>query len=181
MRCESCGEREATVHAVEIEEGSRTERWLCVECAEREGLISAAFAPARASEMSEYLGNLLRDDSDLEAGPDIEAAACPGCGRTLREIRLANTVGCARCYDAFRGELREMLRLQHGRTGHQGRLPSALGPAASLRREITRLKAEQDEAVLREDYEDAARLRDEINDHREQMRAVEDQLPGQGE
>ncbi len=82
---------------------------------------------------------------------------CPVCGFAWSEFLRESHLGCPACYDAFREQLAPLLR-RHHRTS----LPQP--PALSLHEQVRRQRREewlrrQDEAVAREDYEEAARLR----------------------
>jgi protein arginine kinase activator len=82
---------------------------------------------------------------------------CPLCGFPWSRFLRDGHLGCPDCYAAFRERLAPYLR-QHHRTG----LPQP--EAASLRDQVRLHRREewqrqQDDAVVREDYEEAARLR----------------------
>jgi len=83
---------------------------------------------------------------------------CPECGFLWSRFLRENHLGCPACYEAFRLRLEPMLRSHH-RTS----LPQP--PAGNLRDLVKRHRREewqrrQDDAVAREDYEEAARLRE---------------------
>jgi protein arginine kinase activator len=88
---------------------------------------------------------------------------CPGCGLTIADFKRTGRLGCSRCWSAFDGSLRGLLRKLHGGTQHAGKVylppdPTEVDRAArisSLRRSLQR-------AVDGEDFERAAALRDQI-------------------
>lgn len=82
---------------------------------------------------------------------------CPECGKTLEEARQSGRLGCPACWDAFRVELSEILRDLHGTDRH----PVAQTPVhqAKIMRKAE-LQAALDQALDREDYLEAKRLRD---------------------
>jgi protein arginine kinase activator len=106
------------------------------------------------------------------AGEPSEAALdvpCPSCGATLRDFRQTGRLGCAVCYDAFEGHLRDLLRRLHGSTHHEGETyrPQGLGvppssTAAPRHSPLDELKAKLKRAVETENFELAAELRDRI-------------------
>jgi len=53
-------------------------------------------------------------------------------------------------------------RAHDGRTEHVGRQPGVAGPARSRRTTLTQLRLDMDRAVEAEEYELAAKLRDQI-------------------
>ena len=62
----------------------------------------------------------------------------------------------------------------HGNTQHAGRIPGGVKSGVSIRINIDRLRQELVRAITDEEYEEAARLRDQI-------RSLEQQLAKEGE
>ncbi len=171
MKCHICGEREATIHYIEIIEGQKTSQWLCNECADREGITPGDDAAAAHGALDAFLGEMLKStpqERARERGAD--GPTCPTCGYEYRRLQESGMLGCPDCYAAFRRQLLPMLRRYHGDVNHVGKLPRSHGPRAALRREIAQLKALLEQAVGQESYEEAARLRDLI---RQQERLTE--------
>jgi protein arginine kinase activator len=100
----------------------------------------------------------------VQAPPLDAEAKCGECGLSFQEFSRTGRLGCGHCYEAFRASMQELLRRIHGNTRHSGRRPrNAPKPArTSKARSMRKLKAELDRAVAEEDFEKAARLRDEI-------------------
>ena len=73
-------------------------------------------------------------------------------------------VGCAHCYQAFSGPLRESLEETAEGEAHEGKVPSRrLGdPKVGLERELLRLRRMLDELVESERFEEAAGVRDRL-------------------
>jgi len=171
VKCHICGEREATIHYIEIIEGQKTSQWLCHECADREGITPGDDATAAHGALDAFLGEMLKSAPQERARErGTEGPACPTCGYEYRRLLASGMLGCPDCYVAFRRQLLPMLRRYHGDVSHVGKLPRAHGPRAALRREIAQLKALLEQAVGQESYEEAARLRDVI---RQQERLTE--------
>ena len=74
-------------------------------------------------------------------------------------------MGCARCYGAFEPQLRDLLQRVHGATRHMGR---QYGPPApeQLQRASTviELREQLRRAIELEQFEQAARLRDQLKE-----------------
>lgn len=83
--------------------------------------------------------------------------ACGACGTTLAEFERTGRLGCPACYEAFARELEPVIRKVQAGPQHRGLVPARLAAEAE---EIRRLRADLDEAVREERYEDAARIRD---------------------
>jgi len=116
-------------------------------------------------------GTSLKDYIQSQAGVGA-ALECGNCGTTLEEVKRGNRLGCSECYNVFADVLLNELqaagrltpRITAGRKGlpaHIGRAPGetiALNPSSRL----LALDEALNETIKREDYEQAAWLRDQI-------------------
>ena len=165
MICDECGQREATVTLTVVQGTERTLRHLCPECMQRLGnarnMISAIFAAAVANVAALAQQRQAEADEEQEA-EEIPDKSCPCCGLTYAAFRKSGRLGCPGCYEAFRDELRPMLQQMHGRAQHAGRQPLRSEKAQQSRSRQEELRRLMAEAVLREDFEQAAALRDEL-------------------
>ena len=155
MKCERCGQREAAIKYIEVEEGVKSSRWLCETCAADEGAQAPPPLPAgddAAASIQVFLGS--------EADPAPEP--CSECGAEIQQLHDNGLLGCPRCYVHFREQLLPLLRRYHGATVHLGKAPGARGPRAAMRLEIRQLRSNLETAVAAEDFETAADLRDQI-------------------
>lgn len=151
MKCEKCGKNEATTYYKETQNGVTRELHLCGECAGALGLGAGIWSSTMGGGFGSFLGNPPFSEPPAER-------ACPTCG--LRESVLCHTgrVGCANCYQTFADILTPYLQKIHGATVHIGAAPQAQQSENPVNEMRGRLKA----AIDAEDYEQAARLRDEI-------------------
>jgi protein arginine kinase activator len=78
-------------------------------------------------------------------------------------------MGCANCYDLFKDHLDPLLRRVHGSIAHTGKVPKRTGGRVRVRKEIEELRSKLQEAIKREAYEEAAKLRDEIKEKEEKL------------
>lgn len=140
MLCARCQKNEATVHFKQIVGGVVSESHLCLSCAQEE---SPAPAPA-LQELLEMLG---------AARPAPASPRCPSCGLRWADFRKTGFLGCPACYEAFAAGLKTVVKEVQGAARHAGKAPAA-GPA-ELRRRL-------DDALRREAFEEAARLRDQL-------------------
>ena len=85
---------------------------------------------------------------------------CPSCGMTRQEYRKRSRLGCAGCYDHFERELQPVLRDMHCGERHAGKVPERARHATMRQR----LEAALAEAVGQQQFEQAARLRDQLNE-----------------
>ena len=176
MNCDRC-DNEATVHEITVVGGVQHEKHLCEQCAAEEGVVIGA-----GGSVTELLGKLAEG---LPPGTAIEithaSPKCPSCGLTFAKFRHSGLLGCASCYAAFEDRLGPLLERAHeGAAQHVGKLPKRalaatrlsptgesapdiLGDAEQHAQRAQLLRKKLEEAVAAEQYERAAKLRDELN------------------
>jgi protein arginine kinase activator len=154
MTCQKCHD-EASVHLTETVDGRRREVHLCVPCARKAGLGPPEEPPLLA------LDAILQDLIVAHVGElvgELAQTTCPDCGLKFMQFRTAGRLGCPNDYEVFARGLLPLLLRAHGATRHVGKTPSRRpSPTSRLR-----LRALLRDAVAREDYESAARLRDQL-------------------
>ena len=156
MLCERCEKQTATTYYQENINGQTREMHLC---------------PACAAELTHMLPNLGWSFGQLPAffGQTTAGAEqaigggrhCDTCGMTESELRRTGRAGCAACYEGFGDILLPYIKKLHGAAAHVGASPAA--DAQTAPDPVQGLKLRLSEAVRAENYEEAARLRDEIH------------------
>lgn len=169
MQCERCQQKEANVHITQIMNGKKQETHLCQECA-HDMKISLGFPQLPAQNLTNLLGFLTPETPDVKA----RETQCPNCKTPYRRIVESGYVGCSECYQHFNSYLEPVLRNIHGSSRHHGKIPKRLGGAYVLKRQIEELKRKLKQEVEKEQYEEAARLRDEIKALEEKIGKGED-------
>jgi protein arginine kinase activator len=160
MQCEICQKKEATIHLTEITDGVRTELHVCEICAAEQGITVKSQMP-----LNELLSNLLSSQPGDEEmrDPQEKDLMCPQCGFTLEQFRKEAVLGCPNDYEVFEKSLLPLIDKAHdGKTTHCGKVPTKAPQDVRKKSELLALKQQLDAAVLREDYELAAKLRDQI-------------------
>lgn len=145
MPCQVCKKARAEIHITIMENGKPFEAHVCAGCYMKDG------EPKRPS-------------------PRAVRGKCPGCGMTWRKIEEASRVGCARCYSTFGKAMTRVLMDIHKASAHVGKHPGRHDPvktgtiltAFNVASKLRELKLKLDEAVLAENYEAAAKIRDEM-------------------
>ncbi len=84
------------------------------------------------------------------------------CHKRKSDFKKTGQFGCPTCYETFEDELAPLLKAMHRGDRHIGKVPEREGLRVRVSAELARLRAALDEAVGEEQYEDAAKLRDEI-------------------
>lgn len=160
MQCQICSKRAATIHLTEISDGVRTEMHICERCAAEQGIA----AQSQIS-INELLSNLLASQpSDDELfGPSEQDLSCPHCGFTIDRLRKEGTLGCPYDYEVFEKALLPLIEKAHdGGKNHCGKTPSKMPQSTKNLIERSSLQQQLESAVKSEDYELAAKLRDEM-------------------
>lgn len=162
MKCESCQQRQATVVLTTVMEDEKTVLRLCSACAREKGFEAE---PAPGGE-----GTVATHEHAAEAERENdEKLRCPRCGLTFARFKERYRLGCAECYGAFRERLRPLLRKVHNAEAHTGkrfaRSAEPKTPAQETRTgtwTMELLKRRLTAAIEREEFEEAARLRDQV-------------------
>lgn len=161
MLCQNCGKYEATTHVKRIINGETAEAHLCGDCAHALGYTDV-FGGFSTS-FSDLLGSFFGEPS--VSALSSRTVRCEKCGNTFNDIVNSGKIGCADCYRTFYDKLLPSLQRIHGKTRHEGKIPKAVkADENSTENKITRLESELKDAVDRQDFEKAAKLRDEIKE-----------------
>ncbi len=142
--CEICGERPAEIEYIEVIRGKKRLLHLCKVCAEKQANGLRILVPEEESEKIEI--------------------TCPECGTPLSYVKTALRVGCPVCYNVFEGEIKDLLKKLQGSSTFSVHEDLKSSEEKDLIVIKHRLKKELEKAVESEDFEKAARLRDEINE-----------------
>jgi protein arginine kinase activator len=154
MICQRC-DGEASVHLTETIDGRRRELHLCAPCARKAGVIVPKAPPAGGIDavvqnlIVAHVGEVVGELADL---------TCPDCGMKFMEFRAQGRLGCPNDYGVFASGLLPLVQRAHGATRHVGKVARRVVAPRRRLRLRTQLRA----AIAREDYEQAARLRDQL-------------------
>ncbi|MER3415778.1 MAG: hypothetical protein C4297_06140 [Gemmataceae bacterium] len=155
IQCQSCA-KPATIHLTEIEpDGTRKEIHLCQACAEDRHLVSKQELHLPA------IVHALLGAHVGRAAEELARLRCPACGIKFMEFRTAGRLGCPLDYDLFRQGLLPLLDKLHRHVAHRGKRPHKRH-SLQWQREVLELRTQLRRAVEQEDYERAARLRDQL-------------------
>ena len=161
MLCQVCQKNPATVHLTQIINYEQSVQHLCEQCAREKGEFNIGSSPPFS------IQNLLTGLMNMEA-PLTEQLVyqdkvqCESCGLTYAQFGQIGRFGCSSCYSVFGERLLPLMRRIHGSTQHVGKVPVRAGGAVRLRRNIDELRRQLKELVGREEFEEAAVIRDQI-------------------
>jgi len=164
MLCEECGKNQATVSITVTTGNGVTTRRLCPDCMKKMELSLVK------GDIQNFLSSIMSVLSK-EKKPNQPEITCSSCGLTYAEFEHSGRLGCAQCYRDFAAQLKPMLQKIHGRTQHAGRKPTTFvpDPQDEINARIVQLRQKMDEAVAAENFEDAAKYRDELRALTEQQ------------
>ena len=161
MICERCNKNEATVHITRVVGGDRREHHYCEACATTQENIDFDTPFAAHSFLTSLIESIQSTPIKVNY---IKTTTCSKCGMNYGRFRQTGRLGCDECYRAFEDKLLPLIKRVQGFERHTGKVVSRAGGTLKLKREIDQLKADLQQAVVREAYEEAAALRDRIRD-----------------
>ncbi|MDP2921781.1 MAG: UvrB/UvrC motif-containing protein [Candidatus Omnitrophota bacterium] len=162
MVCNICGKNQATVHLTEIIDEQITELHLCEECAQKKGAqMESHFG---LSDLLAGLADLGTQFNSPKTKTETSKLKCPKCGLTYEDFKKVGRLGCGECYNAFREALVPLLKRIHGSTQHYGKSPKKMAKVVKAKNDLQELKDRLQKAIQKEDFEEAAKLRDKIKE-----------------
>jgi protein arginine kinase activator len=164
MECMICKTNEAKVHLTQIVGDKVQKVDLCEECAKKKGVND----PQGFSLADLLLG--LGASQEISSGQtEADELKCPGCGFSQADFKKSGRLGCSACYTTFSAGLETLLKTMHKGTRHCGKVPHSLKRTRDLSTLATSLQKKLEKAVAEEDFEAAAKLRDEIREVRQRL------------
>ncbi|MDR2603484.1 MAG: UvrB/UvrC motif-containing protein [Puniceicoccales bacterium] len=175
-KCQFCG-KPATVHMTQVINNKTTVIRMCNECAAKHGLFDKEGLPFA---MLSGLGEALF--SGMKQNLSANGLICSKCGCTPMSFKETGRLGCPHCYKDLKLLIDGIIESSQKGTIHKGKYSregartatmNATGgftdtPAKrptrklSTKERLNELQEMLDAAVKTEQYEEAARLRDEI-------------------
>lgn len=161
MKCQYC-EKPATFHITELTGNEPVELHFCEDHA-RVYLTQSEQQPEEPSpDVAGVLAQQLKVGQTAEDLARLDQQACPVCGVTFYEFRHVGRLGCPHDYVCFSDELEPLIMNIHGSTEHVGKKPKRGVHGTDNQTRLIQLRREMQEAVERENYEQASAIRDEI-------------------
>ena len=157
MLCQNCERNEATTHIKRVVNGETAETHLCADCAAHLGY--GDFFSGFGLNLGEIFGSFA---GALPAAGESKVIRCPKCGCSFEDIAREGKLGCAECYTTFYDKLLPSLQRIHGRIQHNGKVSETAGEENKKVSRLEQLREELNMAVAEQNFELAAKLRDEI-------------------
>ena len=87
---------------------------------------------------------------------------CSVCNTSFEDYKKTGKLGCSRCYSTFEKQLKPIIEGIYGYSEHIGKFPKNEFKDVQAIRAVEHLKQQLNIAIQEEEYEQAAKLRDEI-------------------
>lgn len=167
MLCDECHKNLATIHLIKVVNEESMRLNLCESCAQKLAaesalnffftfpkLLASIFDAESPEGLVQVLKEGLREEEDL--------LTCGICGISFAEVKENGRLGCEDCYQTFSPKLTSIFKKVQEGFEHTGKIPKQLGEEARLKFKIRALGNRLKDCVEKENYEEAAKLRDEI-------------------
>lgn len=156
MTCDSCTAKEATVFLHQSVNGQVHKVNLCEECAQEKGVTNpTGFA---LTDLFEGIGSEQKSETPQNSMDEV----CQTCGFTQTDFKKTGRLGCSDCFEIFGAGLEGLLKAMHKGTRHVGKVPARASEEKAREDQLSDLKVALESAVTEERYEDAASIRDQI-------------------
>ncbi len=177
MKCSKCNKNRATIHIDKFLNGKYIFIDVCEECAKKESMIpqqaditqllEEAIEKFFVKEVPESVKNPTKEGKHKTTTffnkiKSQQSKTCTECGITLDEIDSEKHLGCPNDYEVFRDEIVARLKRINSIARYDGHLPIVNRVEGNIRLEIRKKKTEMKNAISLENYESAAKIRDEI-------------------
>ncbi len=159
MKCQKCP-KPATYHITDIERGKPHEYHFCDDHAREH--LDPSKEPPESLAMGKLAKGLIEGTAGVREPSPADQQTCPLCQTTFLEFRNSGRLGCPHDYEVFHDELMPLLENIHDETRHAGKVPRRAPRGTQKQTTLIQLRNDLKRAVAAEDYETAARIRDQI-------------------
>jgi protein arginine kinase activator len=166
MLCEICKKNPAKIHVTQIRDGAKTTVHICPDCAHEKGVagpaINTSFSIEQVLGDQETTANAVAKEARIRL-------TCQTCGLSYSSFKDSGRLGCAQCYSTFEDDLNPLLLKVQREILHVGKVPSKGNVRFSMKQDIASYKQQLKMAIEKENFEEAARLRDQIREIETQL------------
>jgi len=173
MICNVCGTKEASIHLTEVVNGQMAEVHICEQCAGEKGTDFKTYF---------NFGDLLAGFTGLEkmmgSSGTKTVPVCKACGMSSEEFSKNGRLGCANCYPSFDKFIAAVIKQVQRSNVHVGKQPSRIAKDTRAGHGLRRLQDRLRKSIQSEDFEEAAKIRDEIKKMEEKMKSEDSENHG---
>lgn len=105
-----------------------------------------------------FAGMMNENSANTYSQPQV----CKKCGMRFSDFLHGGKIGCAECYNTFSSLLNPTVKRIHGNVEHCGKNTECGGVESSTKKKIESLREKLADAIEKQEYEMAAKYRDEI-------------------
>ncbi len=174
MLCQECQKDEATIQVIKSVDGVRSEFLLCEQCARNSDELDFTFEPSFS--LHKLFSSMLNQNmiGSRDAVNTVKLQ-CSSCGLTFAQFSQIGRLGCSECFKAFQEKLLPLLNRIHASSSHTGKVPGRVMGKVKVLKKIDKLKSELKEKISKEQFEEAALIRDQIKDMQNKIEHSEHQ------
>jgi len=154
MECDVCNQETATIFLTQLVEGKVQKVKLCDTCAKTKGVTDPT-----GYNLAELLKG--KGENSVQA-KSSRGLICSNCGFSQSDFKKSGRMGCSECYSVFVENLEGLLKAMHKDTAHTGKVPENFQAEKAYGDQIDRLQRQLAHSIEHENYEEAARIRDEL-------------------
>jgi len=171
MLCENCKTNTATVHVKGFALGMKAELHLCQECSQNmANMVNMDNMPVSLENIFKGIMESVQSQMGMPLGQQIQnpqvprktPGPCGVCGLSYDQFKTTGKLGCDECYKAFPKEILALFKNVQGSSHHEGKYPKRFGSQIRQQREVDKLRTSLKQAIDEENYEEAAKIRDQI-------------------
>ena len=152
MKCDKCG-KASVYRSTYIVNGISQTINLCGDCAIKEGVFNS----------TSIFEDMLSPFFGFMPFERVEDVVCPVCKTSLRQFKISGKLGCANCYETFRSEVKNIVaQIAKNSTHKQELIQKPKTSKQTKTSKMETLRAEMAQAVKEERYEDAAKIKRQI-------------------
>ena len=169
MICDFCKKNKATIHLIRVQNDNVEKVNICAECA---GDFSFFSEDDFYKDLTKILYKIFKADEgqpngiqELKNLKNLEIRknrSCSFCGMDLKNIKKLGKMGCPNCYSEFKNILLPIIKAIHKNIEHKGKIPENTTGQIKLEKSIRDLRNRLKREIFVENFEEAARIRDEI-------------------
>lgn len=169
--CQICKKVPATIHLTDIHNNVKKEVHICESCAAEKGfnLQGAANLPQLLGLAAKKAAPAAQQSAQARAKTPDKDLICLHCGSTWSQFGERGRLGCPHDYQAFDIKLHPLIANQIAQGGkhlerfHVGKRPGTREAQSEVEKSIRSLEKQLRQAVAEENYETAARLKNELD------------------
>lgn len=158
MNCDVCKQDNASIFLTQVVEGKVQKVNLCANCAKESGVTDPT-----GFNLAELLKGMGEQTIQTKSSRGV---ICPNCGFSQGDFKKTGRMGCSECYEVFAENLGGLLKAMHKGMQHVGKTPTSFEPSEDGEtvgeNRIEALQRELESSIAEENYEQAARIRDEM-------------------